>query len=382
MSRPVSVSQKRYLTSSESPYHILIGEPLSMEKEEDNVSETHSQRKYRILKPKPTTQKRKKNKNTVISRLRRGSAAVLTGARRRSKLVAKASNKNIFRLNSYDLNAKPSHLDTANSIREADAPRKSLHEKIQERLFNKELSAKKYTDIIRTAHCMKLLIKAEDEKEKVFDASELITEEIEPNKHVREMSRMILIIEQLLLYFSKTCVEKNNSDVEINCELMVKYIHEFVERFMNKEIAKKQFNLSFLFEEMEVYFDSVLINKVKDTLKFVSLSVVIFSIEELRHKLDLGIDYITKDVDWNINISLTPRNIQVSHTRRECVLKQRNEENYWEIKYNITLSFDAEMTQFFAVRLALKDLILSENMSFELRQDLKAKFFNGNFTVC
>lgn len=308
------------------------------------------------------------------SKIRRGSAAIVQGARRRSKLTSKKSTYNVHK-------TLPSPEETHNSSM-IEETKVSLYDKLDEKLFKGDLTGRRYADVIRTAHCITIETKDELNQPLFYSACDKITSELIPQKNLREMSRMVLILEKLFRFFATVSTEEDDEDVNEKCDDLVAHIHDFINRYKQQEIEKKHFNLTRLFKELQSYYDSVLIQKVRSVLKFLHLSVVIFAIEELRDKLKLSVEHLTKDVEWKINIKLNPRLIEISHTRRECVLKQRGDNNYWEIQYNVMMSFNPVMTKFFSVRLALKDLNLDDNMDEDLVKELKAKFFNGKFTVC
>lgn len=325
----------------------------------------------RSRKTKQSTYKR------LNSKLRRGSVALISSARRRSKgLSSKISVTNI-----HHTLPTPSEAED----NEPTMTKVSLYDKIDERLFKGELTGKKYADVIRTAHCISIETTSISGEKELCVPCDILTNESIPEKQLRQMSRMVLIIERLFVHFSKVSKledEEEKESIEEVTELIINHIYNFIERFKTDEIEKKYFNLTRLFSELSNYYATDLIDKVRSVLKFLHISVIIFAIEELRDKLDLGVEHLTRDVEWGIKIGLSNRLIDISHTRRESVLKQNGENNYWEIRYNVVLAFDTSMTKFHAVRLALKDLVLAEEMDEDLQTELNRKFFRGKFTVC
>lgn len=266
--------------------------------------------------------------------------------------------------------------ETPQSIAEED--NLSLYDKMDSKLFKSDLTSKKFADIVRTAHTISVeCLNERGEKEEIATCEE-ITEEDCPDRQKREMQRMILVIERLLRYFGKNSCEDD----------LIKYCYEFCDAYDDDSFDKSILNLHYLFKQLQSAYatpeQSLLVLKVRQVLKFLHISVIIFSIEEMRKQLTLGLDHITKDMKdgWKIKIVLDERFLEVSHFRKECVLKQKGEHNYWEISYSVTTSFDPSMRHFSAVRLMLNELHLHQDMDNALAQELRNKFYDGKYIVC
>lgn len=294
----------------------------------------------------------------------------------------------------------------------------SLYDRLDAKLFKAELSDKRYSDIIRTAHIITVETRRGREPPETFSTKETVTDEEYPDRHKREMTRMILVIEKLIQYFKpglkkEATVASRASEVEgemepgdqgedeedrgerereeekeDDMERIIDFMYNYSDKYSQQLIPKRHFNLGKMFslvqEEFKTSEHSLCLLKVKSVLKFLHLSVIIQAIEELRAKLELGLDYLTKDMKdgWQIKIKLNERFLEISHVRQESVLKQKGEHNYWEIGYNITMCFDSTMRKFSAVRLSLTDLKMGDDIDEDLAQELKHKFFEGNFIVC
>eukprot|EP00924_Labyrinthula_sp_SR-Ha-C_P011441 snap_masked-scaffold_46-processed-gene-0.39-mRNA-1 protein AED:0.04 eAED:1.00 QI:0/-1/0/1/-1/1/1/0/356 len=312
------------------------------------------------------------------------------------------------------------------TFEEKAAKPEPLFDTLKTHIYEKELIERKYRDLIRVAHIIQLEFTKENKPKQVVDPGMIFSDEEFPDKHNRQLLQIFHTIKVLIEFFFHANKKAGRRPIDNSlCKEMCTYLSNCLDsKDMSLEEAMKGLSkvfapmsisdkLSFLDEDPEMllrensnldsdgskrdlgekYCEEDLelayhvLESVKGVLSFMHLSVIVYAIEEIRRKLDLGIEHLTKDIHdngWRISVRLDERLVEVSHTRREAVLRQKGQDgkNYWEIEYNLTVIFDSLMEKFQAVRLALTNLEFSDEADPEVKQKIKEKFFNGKFIIC